>query len=422
MDRKTFIKMGTTVSLAPFLPAIAQTKRPEKVRIGLIGCGQRGSIHAAGLLKSDPSTELVAVADLFADQVNVGLDRIQRKAKSRLDRANVKSFSGWDAAEHLVREDLDLVILTATPVFRPQHLELAIKAGRHVLAEKPVCVDAVGLRKIAQLSKLAEEKGLTIFAGTQCRYHSGLNEGIKRVHDGQIGDLVAAECHYHFNSFVGANLKMPRTADPTEMEYQVRNWKCFIWGSGDHIVEQHVHCLDAMNWAFNRPPQTVTGIGGRSVDLPMPKYGNRYSHFGNHYDYGDGVLGSSLCRQGEGTALGAGGRIIGTKGKLDFGILGGTIITGERPWQAAQTSVNATTVLHQALLKSIRNHEAINQLPTIANSCLTAIAGRASAYSGRKLKLDWIRQRSQEDLLPKTLVFGENPTQALPVPGKFQLR
>jgi myo-inositol 2-dehydrogenase / D-chiro-inositol 1-dehydrogenase len=420
--------------------AVAAEAKPQKLRLGLIGCGGRGYGAVADALLADADVELVAIADLFADRLGsleeqVGRELAQRSTRmgaalsapdiGRMlaERARVapeRRFSGWDAYEKVCAlDEVDVVLMAPPPVFRSLHLEAALRHGKHVFMEKPVCVDPVGVRKMLELARVADEKKLSVVAGTQRRHQAEYIEGMKRLHDGQIGEIVAAHCYWLESTYIGSNLKVKELA-PEEMEYQVRNWLVFGWACGDHIVEQHVHNIDVVLWALGRTPEQCVAQGGRGVDLPMPAYGNRFSHFASEFDFGQGVRVASYCRQEPGTFSRVSETIIGTKGVLNFSGRN-THITGESPWKFEGAGTDPYVQEHKDLFASVRNGTPVNETRAVTISTAAAILGRESAYTGRAIKYDWLLERSQQSLTPATWAFGPKPIAPLPIPGRTEL-
>lgn len=270
---------------------------------------------------------------------------------------------------------------------------------------------------------------MCVVCGTQRRHHAGYQEIIKRVQDGEIGEILSADCYWHQGGYFGQGLWGEYTdefcKDPEEMEYQIRNWPCFIWTSGDHIVEQHVHNIDVVLWALgdSKLPKIVRSVGGRSNDLEYPKYGDRFSHFATDFDMGDGLHMHSYASQDPKTKSQVGERIVGTKGYIYTNLYGTQTMTdykGNVIWKAP-SSREALVQEHANLLAAIRSGQYINTLNPLINATLTAITGRMSAYSGLEFKFDWALSKSRESLMPKELKFGKNPISPIPVPGKNQL-
>ncbi|MBE2214041.1 MAG: Gfo/Idh/MocA family oxidoreductase [Opitutaceae bacterium] len=439
LNRRQFLATTTVAAAAAaVLPrrAYASLNQPDKLRLGLIGCGGRGVGAVADALLADAHTELVAVADVFADQFKDLEVRLAKSLSGRQLGAVAESvagemvktraavpadrrFSGFDAYTRLCALDtVDVVLMAAPPVFRPLHLEAALAAGKHVFMEKPVCVDPVGVRKMLELAAVADAKKLSVVAGTQRRHEARYLEGLSRVRDGQIGEIVGAQCFWLSGHYVGANLK--RTELPVdEMEYQLRNWLTFIWTSGDHIVEQHMHNIDVILWALGKTPTQCVALGGRGVDLPVPAYGNRFSHFAAEFDFG-GLIVSSYCRQEPGTYDRVAERIIGTKGVLNFGTRRAEI-TGEKPWTAPDIAPNPYVQEHADLVASIRAGRPLNEIRAVTESTAAAMLARESAYTGRALKFDWLLAKSQLNHTPQTWAWGPKPIAPMPVPGKTEL-
>ena len=257
MQRRDFVKSSAIMGMAATLPrySFAKAKGSDRIKVGLIGCGGRGRSAVCNMISADQNIELVAVADLFADKPQQALDRIQKhiaslgdSAKGILDMSKVKRFVGLNCVDEILATDVDVVIDACPPVFRTPHFEKIVAAGKHAFLEKPPCVDAVQARKMLELSKIADEKGLCVVCGTQRRYYEGYQEMVKRVQNGEIGDIVNAQCYWNSNIYVGGPgfLRNEELAWDT-MEYQIRNWFSFIWASGDNIVEQHVHNLSLIH-------------------------------------------------------------------------------------------------------------------------------------------------------------------------------
>ena len=278
-----------------------------------------------------------------------------------------------------------------------------------------------------ELSAEADKKGLSVVCGTQRRYHQGYQEIIKRVQDGMIGEPLSAQAYWNSSGYVGDPQQNRDELGYDTMEYQIRNWFSFIWTSGDHIVEQHVHNLDVIMWALgdNRFPKEVRGWGGRSTDLPTPKYGDRFSHFTVDFDMGDGLRLFSFCQQDPKCAGEVGERLIGTKGIMNTALWGSkqtiTDLKGNVLYAAPDNVPECLEMEHKVLLDSIRAGKPINKLNMLINSTLLAIAGRMSAFSGKKFKYEWMMKRSQENLMPEKMEFCKHPTAGVPVPGKYKL-
>ncbi len=402
MAAGTLTLAGVTVP-----PAFAGAGGSDTIRVGVVGCGGRGSDAARDCVKSSPGVEIVALADAFGDR----LDGLRKEFKVRSDRC----FVGLDAYKHLLGvDDINLVILATPPGFRPMQFAEAINRGKHVFMEKPVAVCPTGIRMVMEASAKATEKKLAVVAGTQRRHQPVYIETMKRIHDGAIGEIVSAQCYWNQGG-LWVNRRQPNQSD---VEWQVRNWLYFTWLSGDHIVEQHVHNIDVVNWAFNALPESVQGLGGRQYRTG-PEYGNIYDHFGVEFFYPNDVRTISMCRQIEGTIDIVSERVVGTKGVSDCC---GTI-EGENPWRYEGPNPNPYVQEHADLIKSIRDGNPLNEGQRIAESTLCAIMGRESAYSRQQFKRSWFTSRCTLNLLPpEGLVLSDSkPVDPVAVPGVYEL-
>jgi predicted dehydrogenase len=281
--------------------------------------------------------------------------------------------------------------------------------------EKPVAVDPVGIRSVIASSELASQKGLAIVAGTQRRHQDHYLQVMKRIHDGDIGEIVAAQCYWNQGDLW---VKKPRP-HWSDMEWQCRNWLYFTWLSGDHIVEQHLHNLDVINWAIGTHPVQAMGMGGREVRTGK-EYGNVFDHFAVEYEYPGGVRVLSMCRQIKGASTRVAERVVGTKGLVKTDGRNGSI-EGEKPYKYEGKSPSPYVQEHADLIRSIRQGKPLNEGRQVAESTMTAIIGRMSAYTGRALKWDWAMNASKLDLAPPKYEFGDLPVRPVSVPGKTKL-
>jgi len=419
-SRRDFIKASAAVSIG----TLGMTSRvfaagSDTIRVGFIGCGGQGTSNAIDCLKSSDGVELVAMADIFQDRVDHSMARMLKAGVGdRVKVNNDRIFLGFDAYKKvLALPDVDIVLLTTPPGFRADQLAAAIEAGKHVFMEKPVAVDPVGIRSIIDSAAKAEKKGLSIVAGTQQRRMPQYIEVIKRVHDGQIGRIVAGQCYWNWGEQNWHFHK--RQAQWSDMEWQIRCWPYFTWLSGDHICEQHVHNLDVINWAVGSHPVQCLAVGGRQVRTG-PQYGNIYDHFGVEYEYPEGVRVLSMCSQIKGTTERVCEEVVGTKGST-YTTRGVGYIKGENAYKYEGPRVRATQQQHADLIKSVRDGKPINEAKRVAESTMTAIMGRISAYTGRALKWDWVMQASKLDLRPPEYKLGDLPVQPVAMPGKTPL-
>lgn len=425
--RRTFIKKSVAAATTTFLASNSYVfaGASDTIRVGLIGTGGRGT--GAGIIdcaESSPGIELVAMGDLFQDHIDDAPERIRRNLGERNLPVNdiykvtpETTFVGFDAYKKVIESDVDMVILTSPPNFRPMHLRAAVEAGKHVFMEKPVAVDPPGVRSVLESSRLAKEKGLTLVSGTQMRRLLSNKETIKRIHDGAIGDIVGGQC---FRS--GSAMRSWNTAERvkknewSEMEYQIRRWLFWTWLSGDFIVEMHVHNLDVMNWIMNAHPVGCIGVGGRQARTGL-EYGNAYDHFSVEYEYPGDVRIEYMGTQIDNYPYRSNQRVSGTKGSAVLDFRKGTI-TGSDPYTFQGESPNPSVLQYKEMIDSIRKGEGLNEGQQIADSTMTAIMGRMSAYTGQLVDWDWALNESKLDLSPDTMEFGDMERRNVAIPGQ----
>lgn len=422
LSRRNLIKAsaaaGATALLSPAERMFAAGS--DKIRVGLIGCGGRGTYDTTNCLSCAENVELVAMGDIFADQINTCRNRLAQKLPDKVKVTDDTCFIGWDAYKKVLACDVDLVILTQPPHFRPAQLRAAIEAGKHVFAEKPVAVDPVGVRSVLETAKLADEKGLTIVAGTQSRRMAHLVEGMKRIHNGDIGEIVGGQCLRIGDGMLTWHPDtQQRKGGWSDMEWQIRRWLFLTWLSGDFITEMHVHNLDRMNWALNAHPVQCIALGGRQVRTG-PEYGNIYDHISVEFEYPNGVRVGYMGSQIDGLTYRQDARVIGTKGKA-YTHEGDFIIDGPKPFKYDGPSPSPTLKQHADQIAAIRSGMHLNEGKRIAESTLTCIMGRMAAYTGRALKFDWALKASKLDLSPPKYEFGDLPMRPVAMPGKTPL-
>lgn len=415
-SRREFLKSSAALAAAAQLGSMANAhaQGSDVIKVGLVGCGNRGTGAAEQSINASTNIKLHAMGDLFKDHLDGSLDKLKQFG-DKVDVAEDRKFVGVDAYKKVIDSGVDLVILATPPGFRPGHIKAVIEAGKNLFCEKPVAVDGPGIRTVLAAAEMAKAKGLAVVAGTQRRHQAGYIEVMKRIRDGSIGDLVTAQVYWN----QGGLWKVDRTPKMSDMEYQIRNWLYYTWLSGDHICEQHVHNLDVMNWAMNAHPVRCNALGGRQVRT-SPIYGNIFDHFAVEYEYPESIVTSSQCRQIDGCSNNVSETIVGTKGTYylspgNYRIKGGSggrvRIPNER---------NPYEQEHIDLIDSIRAGKPLNELRTVAESTLTAIMGRMSAYTGQNVTWEQALN-SKLELMPKSLDFGPCPTPPVAVPGETPL-
>ncbi len=404
-SRRDFLTSSTTAALSA--TAVAQLSLSsgafaagsDEIKVGLVGCGGRGTGAAGQALSTEGAVKLVAMGDAFGDSLNGSLNNLKNQHKDRVAVADDHKYVGFDAYKKVIDSDIDLVILATPPGFRPPHFEYAVSKGKHVFMEKPVAVDGPGVRKVLESVKIAKEKNLKVGVGLQRHHQDAYLETIKRIHDGEIGDVIAMRCYWN-NPGVW-DPRITHEQAKSEMEYQLRNWYYYLWLCGDHICEQHIHNLDVCNWVKNGHPVMARGMGGRQVRVDK-KYGEIYDHFAVEYQYADGSWMFSQCRHQPNVWNSVSEYAHGSKGHSD--VSGHAINAGSEKWRFRRDpSVKRTDpyqVEHDDLFAAIRNNTPYNEGENGANSSLTAVLGRMVVYSGKEVT--WEQALNSDlDTMPK---------------------
>jgi predicted dehydrogenase len=421
ITRRNFIATSAfavaSISGFPFVHTThAQDKKP--IKIGLVGCGGRGTGAVADAINADPNLRLVAMADPFQDRIDSSLKEL-KDPKQRggplkgIEVTKDACFTGLDGYKKILEMDIDYVCLVSPPGFRPIQFEAAVDAGKHIFAEKPLATDPVGVRKIRKSAQKAKDKGLSVVVGLNARHSASDDEFIKRIHGGAIGKILAGRSYRCHGGLWHRGDERPKW---TEMEYQCRNWYYFCWLSGDQITEMAIHSMDFVNWVMGSPPISAFGSGGRQVRTD-PKYGNIYDHMSIDYEYPNDAHVFLMVRQWDNCDQASGNYFVGTEGAFD-----GRGITGKNPWKpekkGEERGMGSGVYEHWKLIDSIKNEKAINNaLDFGADSTLTTIMGRESAYTGKKIT--WNEMLNSDlDLLPKgEIKFGPAPESSVPMPG-----
>jgi predicted dehydrogenase len=418
-SRRAFLKNSAiTVAGAGLAAQLSATgvhaAGSDVIRIGLIGCGGRGTGAAGQALNADPNLKLIAMGDMFADRLQNSLAELKRddSIAAKIDVRDDHCFVGFDAYKQVLATPVDVVLLATPPHFRPAHFKAAIAAGKHTFVEKPIAVDAPGVRSVLATCSEARRKNLAVVSGLCYRYEHAKRETMKRVHDGQVGDIIALHTNYN----MGPLWMKPRQSQWTDMEWQLRNWLYFTWLSGDHIVEQHIHSLDKMAWAMkDAHPVKCAGMGGRQVRTG-PEYGHIFDHHAVVYEYPKGIKCFSYCRQQAGCATDINDYIMGTQGTCD---VQKHTITGSKPWRCESSEGDKEDmyqVEHNELFASIRAGKPINNGDYMCKSTLMAIMGRMATYTGQVIT--WEKAlHSKEDLTPSHYEFGALPVPPVAKPG-----
>ncbi|HTG45762.1 MAG TPA: Gfo/Idh/MocA family oxidoreductase [Verrucomicrobiae bacterium] len=417
ISRRQFIKSsGLAVAAASLGPLPGSAESGGSLRVGLVGCGGRGTGAAAQALNADKNVKLVAMGDAFEARLEGSLKTLQTQdIASKLEVPKENRFVGFDAYKEVIKR-VDVVLLTTPPHFRPIHIKAAVDAGKHIFAEKPVAVDAPGVRAVMAACQEAKRKNISVLSGLCLRYAPPYREMVKRIHAGDIGEIRSMQA----NDFRGPIWVKPRQPGWTDMEYQMHNWYYFTWLSGDFNVEQHIHMLDLCTWVMkNEYPVSAVGTGGRQVRTG-PDYGNIYDHHSVIYEYANGPKLFATCRQQAGCANDISATIVGSRGTAYFSSRGSYIHTDKRERFGGE-SENMYQLEHNELFEGIRKNELVNNGDYMSRSTLMAILGRMATYTGQKVTWD-DAMNSQEDLSPSSYAWdGRPPVSEVAIPGTTKL-
>ncbi len=370
-------------------------------------------------MNADPGVRITALGDIFADRLELGKSAIKRAAGEKSEQFAVDEahcFSGWDCFDQVLNSGIDVVLMCTPPHFRPEQMEKAVKAGKHIFCEKPVAVDPTGVRRVMAASEAAKQKGLSLVSGLCWRYDLGVLETMERIHDGAIGSITSTQANYL------AQTLWSRTPAPdwTPMHNQVLNWMYYRWLSGDHIVEQFIHSLDKAMWLrHDVPPVRCYGMGGRQVRTTS-EFGDVYDHFTVIYEWADGSRTAALTRQMAGCFNETQDYVIGTHGTAK--ILAHEI-KSDKPWKYEspqnEKKPSMYDLEHVALFKSIRESKPINNGDYMCKSTLMAIMGREACYSGKTITWDEA-MKSEQSLVPKVYQWGDAPEVVVHNPGSYK--
>jgi predicted dehydrogenase len=424
-ERRDFLKkasgiVGTTV-VSAFPAIISAQSVSNAIKVGLVGCGGRGTGAALQALRADDYTELSAVADIEQAQIDKCLENLTRArtAGERVKVAPAKQFLGLEAFQKVIDSDVDAVLLATPPGFRPGHLAACIGANKHVFCEKPVATDAPGVRSALASTELAAQKNVSLVAGFCWRYSNMLQETFEKIDGGAIGKLVTYYATYYTNPVKPMPPADTRPAGISDIEWQIRNWYNFVWTCGDSLVEQAVHSADKIAWAMHdEPPVSCVGVGGRAVPA---EGGNIYDHFEINYIYPNGARAFLANRQSEGCYNENADYILGSEGACTIGKGPVPRIEGKTEWTFTGEQYNMYQREHDVLFAAIRQNQPVNDGKRLATSTLLAMMGRMAAYTGQEVTWDQALN-SQEALAPDPLDWnGSFEPPPLAKPGVTKL-
>jgi predicted dehydrogenase len=407
-SRRDFLKKSSVVVAGAAMAAnlslgrSAHAASSDEIKVALIGCGGRGNGAAANCLGSCENVKLVAVADAFENNAKGVAESLRKQFGAKVDLPDDRVFSGFDAYQKAIDSGINMVIMATPPGFRPIHYKAAVAAGKHVFMEKPCCVDAPGYRSLLETNKLADEKNLKVGVGLQRHHEASYIETIKRIHDGAVGDIEFLRVYWNG----GGVWNRTRKPEQTEMEYQMRNWYYFVWLSGDHICEQHIHNLDVGNWVKNAHPIEANGLGGRQVRKfgPDGDFGQIYDHHAVEFTFEDGTKMFSQCRHIPTGFDPVAEHVHGTKGQSNCA----SEITGANKYRFRGESRGPYDQEHVDLMDAIRNDKKYNEGHFGATSSMTSVLGRMATYSGKVVGWDDAVAKGPDEM-PKTFAWDANP-------------
>jgi predicted dehydrogenase len=392
----------------------------ETIRIGLVGCGGRGTGAASNALAGDKNVILTAMGDVFEDQMQRSLTALRNEQPEKVKVEPDHCHIGLDAYKRVIESGVDVVLLATPPGFRPQHLAAAIAADKHVFCEKPMATDAPGVRSVLATAAAAKQKKLALVAGFCWRYDFARRALFQQLHDGALGELRAIYATYYTGPVKPMAPPEARPASATDLEWQLRNWYNFVWLSGDGLVEQAVHSVDKIAWAMKDvPPASAVAVGGRQI----PNHeGNIFDHFEVNYEWADGTRAFMGCRQQSGCYNQNADYLIGSKASATIGVRPGAAveISGETKWRYRGATNNMYQTEHDELFASIRSGNPINDGVWMSTSTLMAIMGRMAAYTGQQIT--WHKAlNSQEKLVPSPMDWKMPlPIAPMAQPGRTQ--
>ncbi len=428
VSRRTFMKGGAAAGAAAMTAGlgarVAYAAGGDALKVGLIGCGGRAkgairdNLEAAKIVGQ--KVRVVAFGDLWEDRAKGARHATKKWAEEHKMPDAVTAdeghcFGGLDNYKKVIASGVDYIVTATPPGFRPYHFREAIAQGKHVFMEKPVCVDPWGYNEVCQAADEADKKKLTVVAGTQRRHRTRRQENLKRIHDGAIGQLTGGQCYWRGGP-VTHNRK--RKEGMSDIEWQILNWYAWCWTCGDHIVEQHVHNIDMICWAFGTHPESAYGIGGRQS---RPEPGNIYDHHAVEFVFPGGARVASYCSHFKNTTRRVNERVVGTKGESGLG--GDYRLYDGKGWRFKGDDRNPYVQEHVDLLNAITGKgEHWNEGRQVAESCMAAVLGRMSCYTGRQIKWDWAVKKSKLRLGPEDIhAFGPYDPPPVAVPGETKL-
>jgi predicted dehydrogenase len=417
INRRGFIQSSGCAAVSGSLIAPAVLAGPpntQTLKVGLIGCGGRGTGAALNALLADDNVVLSAMGDAFADNIESSLAQLRKRVPEKVKVTPGNTFVGLDSHERVVGTDVDVVILATPPVFRPVHLAAAVAAGKHAFAEITAAIDAPGVRSVLASAEIARQKGLAIVSGFCWRYDPSLRAAQEQIRNGAIGEVRSLYATY-YRPNLGPKFKGERTPEMSAVEWQIRNWYHHLWLSGDlTVLLSGGHSVDKMSWWMDDVmPVNAVALGSQV----FPNWCNTFDNAFVVYEYANGIRGFLGCRSRTGCYHDNGDEVIGTKGIFRFHRRR-PVITGETNWRYKGPTKSMYKVEHDELFASIRSGQPINDGIRMAHTTLMTLMGRMAAYTGKQITWDQALQ-SQQTLLPKNLSWNSEIEEIpLAVPGQ----
>lgn len=431
LSRRSFTASTAAIGAAavftyPSFGKIAGLRSENTLKVGVVGCGGRGTGAVIQALKADPGSVLWAMGDVFEEQINPCLHYASEAMLDIDDEQGTdtwikkiqvgdRKFSGFDAIHKVLASGVDVMLLTTPPAFRPEHLRHSIDAKKHVFCEKPVAVDAPGVRSVLESAKKAKEQSLSLMSGFCWRYQDQVRETMETIHNGGIGELHTIQTTYNTTGWVEPKKRKPEWSDA---EFQLRNWQYFNCLSADHVAEQAVHAIDWQAWAMqDQTPTRCFGVGGRQTRPDLDETGNVWDHFSLIYEYANGARAYHMCRHWPNTPSDNSAYFLGSEGHCTMQPWNGThTIEGVRPWKGVAASNDMYQREHDVLFKSIRDAKPVNDGQFMSHTSLLAIMGRMAAYTGGVVTWEQA-MNSQVQINEQPWEFGERATPPLAIPG-----
>ena len=418
--RRGFLGTGAVAAGLTVHSSRARAADTSEIRIGIVGCGGRGTGAIDDSLSINQNVKVVAAADLYPAKCATFRQTLGSKHEGKVPLEDAKIHGGLDGYKRVLEDpDVDVVFLTTSPGFRPRMLLEAVEAGKHVFAEKPVCVDPAGYRICLEAHGKAVDKGLGIVTGTQYRRQKNYIAAVEQIRQGTIGEIIGGTSRF----CTGGIWYRPWKEGMSDAEYQLNNWYHFVWLSGDQIAEQAVHNIDTINWVMGENPVSAYGSGGR---FTRPQDSELWDTMSVDYEYPGGKTISFMCRQLPGTASDISSVIFGTEGTCLIAALdaGSRIIDrkGNEVWRMGGGISQAFKQEHKDLIESIRAGKPIVELKQTADSSLVAVLGRVAAYTGQRVTFDFLAKESTLDHFPKDLAWDSSlPAPGFAIPGRTKL-